>query len=53
MKKQLTLLAAMLATISLHAEPKKLLAVTTTTGLRHSFIPTLEKILTRLQLAVN
>ncbi len=30
---------------SFHAEPKKLLVVTTTTGFRHSSIPTAEKIL--------
>jgi type 1 glutamine amidotransferase len=33
---------------SLHAEPKKLLVVTTTTGFRHSSIPTLEKVITQL-----
>jgi len=33
---------------SLHAEPKKLLVVTTTTGFRHSSIPTAEKILAQL-----
>jgi uncharacterized protein len=41
------LLAIVLAT-SAYAEPKKLLVVTTTTGFRHSSIPTLEKILTQL-----
>ena len=42
------LLVAALAVTSLHAEPKKLLVVTTTTGFRHSSIPTLEKVLTQL-----
>ncbi|HEY5043113.1 MAG TPA: ThuA domain-containing protein [Verrucomicrobiae bacterium] len=43
-----TLLVAALAVTSLHAAPKKLLVVTTTTGFRHSSIPTLEKELTQL-----
>ncbi len=43
-----TLLVAALAVTSLHAEPKKLLVVTTTTGFRHSSIPTAEKILAQL-----
>ena len=43
-----TLLVAALAVTSLHAEPKKLLVVTTTTGFRHSSIPTLEKVITQL-----
>ena len=33
---------------TLHAEPKKLLVVTTTTGFRHASIPTLEKMLSQL-----
>ncbi len=48
MKILATLLVAALAVTSLHAEPKKLLVVTTTTGFRHSSIPTLEKIITQL-----
>src|ERR1700749_2015702 len=56
MKKLFTLLtvAALAATLtgckSLTAShtPKKLLVVTTTTGFRHSSIPTLEKVLTQL-----
>lgn len=40
-------IASILAT-SLHAEPKKLLVVTTTTGFRHSSIPTLEKVIAQL-----
>jgi type 1 glutamine amidotransferase len=43
-----TILAATLAVTSLHAEPKKLLVVTTTTGFRHSSIPTLEKVLAQI-----
>jgi type 1 glutamine amidotransferase len=43
-----TLLVAALAVTSLHAEPKKLLVVTTTTGFRHSSIPTAEKVLAQL-----
>jgi uncharacterized protein len=39
--------AALLAT-SLQAEPKKLLVVTTTSGFRHSSIPTLERMLAQL-----
>jgi len=42
------MLAATLAVTSLHAEPKKLLVVTTTTGFRHSSIPTLEKVLAQI-----
>ena len=42
------LLVAALAATSLHAEPKKLLVVTTTTGFRHSSIPTAEKVLAQL-----
>jgi type 1 glutamine amidotransferase len=48
MKILATLLVAALAVTSLHAEPKRLLVVTTTTGFRHSSIPTLEKILAQL-----
>src|ERR1035441_4412497 len=48
MKKILTLLVAALAVTSLQAAPKKLLVVTTTTGFRHSSIPTAEKILAQL-----
>lgn len=43
-----TLLVAALAVTSLHAGPKKLLVVTTTTGFRHSSIPTAEKVLAQL-----
>ena len=45
MKIMSALLAAALAVTSLHAEPKKLLVVTTTAGFRHSSIPTAEKVL--------
>jgi type 1 glutamine amidotransferase len=48
MKTLLSLLAATLVATTLHAEPKKLLVVTTTTGFRHSSIPTAEKILAQL-----
>jgi len=48
MKTITALLLVMLATVSLHAAPKKLLVVTTTTGFRHSSIPTLEKMLAQL-----
>jgi type 1 glutamine amidotransferase len=48
MKTLTALLLVMLATVSLHAAPKKLLVVTTTTGFRHSSIPTLEKVLAQL-----
>ena len=48
MKKLLTLLAVVALAATLHAEPKKLLVVTTTTGFRHSSIPTAEKILAQL-----
>ncbi len=37
-----------LAAVSLQAAPKRLLVVTTTTGFRHSSIPTAEKILSQL-----
>ena len=43
-----TILAVALTVTSLHAAPKKLLVVTTTTGFRHSSIPTAEKILAQL-----
>ena len=48
MKKLLSLLLVSLLATTLHAEPKKLLVVTTTTGFRHSSIPTAEKILSQL-----
>lgn len=48
MKKIIAIIALGLIAASLHAEPKKLLVVTTTTGFRHSSIPTAEKILEQL-----
>lgn len=48
MKTILTLLAAVGVATSLQAAPKKLLVITTTTGFRHSSIPTLEKVLAQL-----
>jgi len=48
MKKIFALTALSLLALSLQAEPKKLLVVTTTTGFRHSCIPTAEKILEQL-----
>jgi hypothetical protein len=48
MKTLLSLFAAMMVATALHAEPKKMLVVTTTTGFRHSSIPTLEKMLSQL-----
>ena len=48
MKKVFMLLAAVMTAAGLHAEPKKLLVVTTTTEYRHSSIPTAEKILAQL-----
>jgi type 1 glutamine amidotransferase len=48
MKKIPLLLAVVMTATLLHAEPKKLLVVTTTTGFRHSSIPTAEKILAQL-----
>lgn len=48
MKTLLALLITTLSMMSLEAAPKKLLVVTTTTGYRHSSIPTLEKMLTQL-----
>jgi type 1 glutamine amidotransferase len=43
-----SLVLALLAAVSLPAAPKKLLVVTTTTGFRHSSIPTAERILQQL-----
>jgi type 1 glutamine amidotransferase len=48
MKNLLLFLAMALPLTTLQAAPKKLLVVSTTTGYRHSSIPTLEKILTQL-----
>jgi type 1 glutamine amidotransferase len=48
MKTLLSFLAVTLVATTLHAEPKKLLVVTTTTGFRHASIPTLEKMLSQL-----
>jgi type 1 glutamine amidotransferase len=48
MKTLFSLMAAVLLATSLHAAPKKLLVVTTTTGFRHASIPTLEKVLSQL-----
>ncbi len=48
MKKILALLSAISLATVLHAEPKKLLVVATTTGFRHASIPTLEKMLSQL-----
>ena len=48
MKKLFTLALIALTAATLQAAPKKLLVVTTTTGFRHSSIPTLEKMLTQL-----
>ena len=48
MKKIFALLAVALMATALQAAPKKLLVVTTTTGFRHSSIPTLEKMLSQL-----
>jgi len=48
MKTLFTFLVTALSVISLHAGPKKLLVVTTTTGFRHGSIPTLEKVLSQL-----
>src|ERR1700748_1106829 len=49
MKKLFALLLALaLTTTMVNAEPKKLLVVPTTTGFRHSSIPTAEKILSQL-----
>jgi type 1 glutamine amidotransferase len=51
MKKTVCLSLILLAAFSALAAPKKLLVVTTTTGFRHTSIPTLEKMLS--QLATN
>lgn len=52
MKKLFTFLAiALLAAVSVHAEPKRLLVVTTTTGFRHSSIPTAERVIAQLALS--
>ena len=48
MKKTFLFLAVMTMAALLQAAPKKLLVVTTTTGFRHSSIPTAEKILAQL-----
>jgi type 1 glutamine amidotransferase len=48
MKKIATLLTVALLATALQAAPKKLLVVTTTTGFRHSSIPTAERILEQL-----
>lgn len=48
MKTILSILAAAMVATALHAEPKKLLVVTTTTGFRHASIPTLEAMLSKL-----
>ncbi|HWD92996.1 MAG TPA: ThuA domain-containing protein [Verrucomicrobiae bacterium] len=48
MKSLIAFLVAVMSMASVHAAPKKLLVVTTTTGFRHSSIPTLEKVLSQL-----
>ena len=48
MKLLSTILVTALAVTSLHAEPKKVLVVTTTTGFRHASIPNLEKVIAQL-----
>jgi type 1 glutamine amidotransferase len=48
MKILVAFLVAVLSAMPLPAAPKKLLVVTTTTGFRHSSIPTLEKALSQL-----
>ena len=48
MKTLLSLLAATLIATTLHAAPKKLLVVATTTGFRHASIPTMENMLSQL-----
>jgi type 1 glutamine amidotransferase len=48
MKKFLLLLLLGSLALNVQAAPKKLLVVTTTTGFRHSSIPTLEKVLAQL-----
>lgn len=48
MKTVFTLLLVALTASSIQAAPKKLLVVTTTSGFRHSSIPTLEKVIAQL-----
>lgn len=48
MKKLFLLALVAMTAASLHAEPKKLLVVSTTAGFRHSSIPTLEKVIAQL-----
>lgn len=48
MKKLFALVLVAFTAVTLQAAPKKLLVVTTTTGFRHSSIPTLEKMLSQL-----
>jgi type 1 glutamine amidotransferase len=48
MKTLFACLVTALSVISLHAAPKKLLVVSTTTGFRHGSIPTMEKVLSQL-----
>ena len=48
MKKILLLALVGFTAATLQAAPKKLLVVTTTTGFRHTSIPTLEKMLSQL-----
>ncbi len=48
MKKLFILLAVTMTATLLQAAPKKLLVVSTTTGFRHSSIPTMEKVLSQL-----
>jgi type 1 glutamine amidotransferase len=48
MKRFIAMAVLALTVASVHAEPKKLLVVTTTTGFRHSSISTAEKILEQL-----
>jgi len=48
MKRFIAIAALALTVASVHGDPKKLLVVTTTTGFRHSSIPTAEKVLEQL-----
>lgn len=48
MKKLFVLLSVISLAATIHAEPKKLLVVSTTTGFRHSSIPTMEKVIAQL-----
>jgi type 1 glutamine amidotransferase len=48
MKKLFILALVAMTVATVQAEPKKLLVVTTTTGFRHSSIPTLEKVISQL-----